>query len=266
MWPRLAPVGVALVGALCVIGLAVYAVQPSTSTVTVKDSTLVSVEEQPARGGADWALLLAAIASTTTDVSPSEFRAPKELSTTEAIVQELAATQLLLSDGSMSSSDAERIIAELAKRNIKPVAPNDTYTAASLTVVSTVTLEDYAEHLRTAMESSAYVDEYELTVFARTLKLEDHDGTPALNRAAGLYRTVEHALVAMPVPPALTTAHLELVKSVAFLARSVELMAGWTGDHFDALVYIDAFVRAEVGVERALNSLGSAMLKFGKSS
>lgn len=259
-WPRLAPVVLAAVVSVGLVGWSLYSV--SAEPITQVEPRAEAVSEVQTLD-ASWRTLLTNLTPTTT--SAKEFRAPKELSTTDAIAQELVATKILLSNGTLSNANLQTALIDLAKRNVRPIEPNDTYTRASLKIAST-SLETYAGNLRDAMESSGYVTEYELTTFAKTLKAENTRGTPELARAASLYRSVEGQLVRMPVPEALASEHLQLVKSVAFMARSVELMGGWTGDHADALTYIDAFARAERQVQKSLNDLGTAMVRYGKTS
>lgn len=258
----------ASVGALFFIGLALYSTV-GTSPRTTPDG-LVSAETQesglsPERE-ADWRRALETIASTSAK-GFADYRAPKELPKTQGVSQELIATYFALkSENKLGTEEASDAIQDLITRNVATIEPRDSYTLGSLKTSSATSLDDYAGYLGDAMQKSSLVREYELVTFARTVGLEITTGTPELRVAANVYRSIERDLVALSVPTALGSAHLELVKSVAYLAHTTELMAGWTGDPIEGLAYVDAFVRAEKRTRTALNALFAAMIEFGKAS
>lgn len=257
----------ASLGALFFIGLALWATLGASPATP--EGRLVSAEPQDTRLSADreadWRRALEIIASTSAK-GFADYRAPKELPKTQGVSQELIATYFALkSENKLGTEEASNAIQDLITRNISPVEPADTYTLASLKTSAATTLNDYAGYLGDAMQKSSLVREYELVTFSRTVGLEIKTGTPELRVAANVYRSIERDLVATPVPPALGPSHLELVKSVAYLARATELMAGWTGDPIDGLAYVDAFVKAEKRTRVALNDLFEAMIEFGKA-
>jgi hypothetical protein len=251
--------------ALLIIGGALYLAQPS-KTVMVSDGTLsAGPADTTAEHEGDWRRALETIASTTAGKF-SDYRAPKELLKTQGVSQELVATYFALkSENKLGTKEAGDSIQQLITRNIASIEPRDAYTTTSLRI-GNVSLDDYAGSLGDAMQKSSMVREYELVTFARTVGLEVTTGTPELRVAASIYNTIERSLLAAPVPAALAPAHLELIKSVAYLAQITELMAGWTGDPIDGLAYVDGFVKAEKRSRTALNSLFAAMIEFGKKS
>lgn len=251
-------------GALLFIGLALYSTLGSSRTETATLSTGEGAGALADERAEDWRRALETIASTTAK-NFSDYRAPAELPKTEGVSQELIATYFALkSENKLGTEDAGKAIQDLITRNVASIEPKDTYSLASVKITSATTLDDYAGSLGDAMQKANLVREYELVTFARTVGREVTSGTPELRSAASVYRTVERDLLAAPVPPALASAHLELVKSVSFLAYTTELMAGWTGDPIDGLAYVDGFVRAEKGTRAALDALFAAMIEFGK--
>lgn len=252
----------ACIAALLIIGATLYFTTKSTASSTTPVLTAESGRTVEGREG-EWRVALETIASTTAKKF-SDYRAPKELPVTQGISQELVATYFALkSENKLGTQEAADSIQNLITRNVAVIEPKDTYTPASLRV-TTVTLDDYAGSLGDAMQKSSKVREYELVTFARTVGLEIKTGTPELRAAAATYRLIEKDLLTAPVPQALAPTHLELLKSVAYLAQTTELMAGWTGDPIDGLAYVDGFVKAEKRTRTALNALFAAMIEFGK--
>lgn len=261
-WPRFGPVGVAAAFALVAVGLALYAAQaPAPRTNETNDVSAVSAA--PVAG--EWLSLVTKFASSSTNRVPTLFTGTQPQTTAGALAQEIVALEQSVLSGALRQSEVNDALAEIVKKHITPVKANDVYTTASLNIAP-VTLEDYAGALSKAMSGTELIEEYELTTFARALKIDDHDGTPELQRSAAIYRAVEKRLIAQSVPETLAPAHLGLIKSVAFMAQSIELMGNWTGDQGEALIFIDAFLRADTQVENALDALGSAMIKYGKAS
>ena len=255
----------ACVAALILIGGALYVTlgpsDPASIVAENSGSVLTGKESNEA-----WRTALEAIASTTAN-NPYDFRAPKELSKTEAVSQELVATYIALkSENKLGTEEAATRIQELIVRNVSAVEPSDTYTLASIKATASVTLEDYAGSIGEAMQKSSLVNEYELTTFARTAGLNITTGSPELALAASIYRGIEKELLSAPVPTAIAPQHLELIKSIAFLAQVTERMAGWSGDPIDGLAYIDGFVTAEKRSRAALDALFEAMIELEKKS
>lgn len=249
--------------AIAIIGGALYLAQPKTTTAVAEGTLSAGPADTTAEREGDWRRALETIASTTAK-KIGDYRAPKELPKTQGVSQELVATYLSLkSENKLGTKEAADSIQQLISRNVTSIEPKDTYTTQSLRTAN-VTLDDYAGSLGDAMQRSSMVKEYELITFARTIGLEITTGTPELRVASSIYRSIEKDLLAAPVPPALAPAHLELIKSVAYLAQTTELMAGWTGDPIDGLAYVDSFVKAEKRSRTALNALFAAMIEFGK--
>lgn len=223
--------------------------------------------ETPSREGietAEWRSALDAIATQAASTS-GEYRAPEELGTSQAVSQELVATYFKLkSQNQLGTKTADDELNALIERNVTAIQPSKTYTASSVATDSNATLDSYAEAVGNAMERSAGIKEYELTTFARTVGVEDYNGTPTLMTAASVYRIIERDLLGAKVPPPLASQHAQVLTSVAYLAQSVELMGGWTGDPLDALAYVDAFVKAERQTQVAFNALFAGMIEFGK--
>lgn len=258
--------GIILIACVVAIGIiagAVYVAQPTKAVVVPEGAISAGSADTDAQREGDWRNALEAIASTTVK-KIGDYRAPKELPKTQGVSQELVATYLSLkSENKLGTKEAADSIQDLITRNISTIDPKDTYTTASLRAAN-VTLDDYAGSLGDAMQKSSMVKEYELITFARTVGLEITTGTPELRTASSIYRSIEKELLAAPVPAALAPQHLELIKSVAYLAQTTELMSGWTGDPIDGLAYVDAFVKAEKRSRTALNALFAAMIEFGK--
>lgn len=215
---------------------------------------------------ADWRSALEAIATANIDAN-GEYRAPKELGTTASVSRELFVTYLQLKkDGKLGTKAEDDALKDIITRNVPVITPSDTYTLGSLKVSQSATLDTYADALGDAMQKATSVREYELATFARTVGRKNYKGTPELAAAAGIYRSVEKDLLAAPVPESIAGPHLVLVQSVAFLAKTTELMGGWSGDPIEALGYVDAFVKAERNVQVSLNSLFTAIAAAGAKS
>lgn len=255
----------ACVVAALIIGTTLYVTVRSepninTGTLAAEPASETNTEERIG----DWRRALEAIASSTVR-KIGDYRAPKELPKTQGVSQELVATYLALkSENKLGTEEASNSIQDLITRNIAKIEPKDTYTISSLKTSSSVTLDSYAGSLGDAMQKSSSVREYELVTFARAVGLEITSGMPELRVASSIYRSIERDLLSASVPPAIASQHLELLKSVAYLAYTTELMAGWTGDPIDGLAYIDGFVNAERRVRTALNTLFASMIEFGK--
>ena len=257
----------ACVAAALIIGATLYftvSSEPEKNTGALAAEAVSGSDAEDRLG--DWRRALEAIASTTAS-KIGDYRAPKELPKTQGVSQELVATYLALkSENKLGTEEASDSIQDLITRNIAKIEPKDTYTVSSLKTSSSVTLDSYAGSLGDAMQKSSAVREYELVTFARAVGLEITSGMPELKVAAGIYRSIERDLLNAPVPTAIAQQHLELLKAVAYLAHTTELMSAWSGDPLDGLAYIDGFVNAERRVRTALNSLFAAMVEFGKQS
>lgn len=222
----------------------------------------VRVAPAPQEVHTEWRAALDALARPAQATGP--YRAPTELPTSESISRELVAAYAALKSGESTNTDAA--ITDIVTRNVVVLAPTDTYTLATVATSKSVTLEEYARVVGNALERSAQVREYELSVFARTISKSSTAGTPALAASAALYRSIEHELARTLVPPPLADEHLTVLKGIAFLAYSTELMAEWSGDPVDALSYVDGFIKAERELKSAFNALFSAMIELGKTT
>jgi hypothetical protein len=258
-------VAVALVAALVPIGVSLAAVYyPAT-----EDETATPIEVSTYRTffkdtGEAWRGALNAIA-TPLATSTKDFRAPLELSTTDALGEELIATFLTLqSENKIGTEEAKQSYIEAMKRNVTVINPNDTYTLASIRTDPKMTTDQYAETFGVIIDRANSIREYELALFAGAVHVKDTNGTPALQSAARVYRTIERDLAGTSVPTGLADAHLRLLKSTAFLAQSVELMGDWSGDPIDAMSYTDAFVRAERQNKVAFDNLFATIVKLNK--
>ncbi len=215
---------------------------------------------------AEWRSALEAIASTAaTTTSFANYRAPKELPKIQAMSQELITTYFQLKkDGKLGTPAENAALSDIIKRNAPVIKPTDTYTLGSLRTNSGTTLDEYAGTIGVVIKKAGVIREYELATFGRTVGRNTTTGTPELRADAGIYRDIESDLVNAPVPLSIAGAHLTLLKSVAFLAQSTELMANWSGDPLEGIAYIDAFVRADHDTQTAVNALFNAIIQAGK--
>jgi hypothetical protein len=257
-------------GLLILISILVAQAQSRPYSSSVAETDVLTGSQAPTSrtidSGADWQNALGLLTPKTA-TSSKDYRAPAELGTTDSISEELVAAYVTLrSENKLGTPAVDAELNEIIRRNVKVIEPKDTYTLASLKTAPATTLEQYGDTIGTIIEKSTSIKEYELAVFAHALRIENHSGTPSLRASASIYRSIERDLVAAPVPTGMEDAHLQMVKSIAFLAQSVELMGDWSGDPIDALAYIDAFVRADRGTKVAFDTLFATVIKVGKKS
>lgn len=253
-------------GPILLAGIVALALITGTYFFSTRDTAQVTpveirAESPTIEASGEWRAALDALARPAQTTGP--YRAPAELDTTPSMSQELVAAYLSLKSTPGASTD--QAVADIVSRNVTVLTRNDTYTLATVRT-GAVTLEAYAQTIGDAMERASTVRVYELSTFSRTVAEGRTTGTPALAESAKTYRTIEASLASTVVPTELRVAHLELVQSIAFLAYTTELMAGWSGDPVDALSYVDGFIKAEREVKAAFNALFSAMIALGKTS
>ncbi len=256
-------------GIIAVSGVfAVIAIGVALTSVIGKDDIqgIVAPAPAPTVSEGDWKGALLAIVPAQNSTS-SPYRAPKELSPTQAFGREMFAGYIeAKSDGKLTAAEQDKLIQGILERNVKPVSPSANYTLGSLRTSDTASIEQYTVTLLTTLRESEKVQEYEITTFSRTVGQNNFNGTPELQAAGSLYKEIENSLAKMQVPTTLAAEHLELLRGVSFLAESTRLMGTWSGDPILALAYLDAFNRAERQVQVATSNLFFKISKSGKSS
>ncbi|MBU6310724.1 hypothetical protein KGO06_02190 [Patescibacteria group bacterium] len=191
-----------------------------------------------------------------TPQSLAEYRAPQELSTGDAIAQELVAGYLSKKQsGTFSENDAREIAAAVIARNPIVIEPSRMYRMQDIRTDAQVSFLDYTGELTNVVSRSSQIDEHELKTFARSVGEDNRRGSPALLKSANLYASIVLDLAALRVPEAYVTEHLALVNSISSLQHVTQLMAEWNGDPLYSLAYIDAFLAAERESKLALGSL-----------
>ncbi len=165
----------------------------------------------------------------------------------------------LVASGNYTEKERGEVLAAAVAEHVTPqnIVPN--ISPADLNVQAGVSLDTYAKLFAVIMNEAGKVKEYEPDVFARLVVSGDMESGRALAAASDLYKRIAAALLVMEVPPELSTEHLEVVKSVATLAKAVENMAAWNRDPIEALVLVDTFNRSEIYVEMSVEALTAAV-------
>jgi hypothetical protein len=259
--PRYTNVGVALICAVLLIGGSLYVTQLLGPAEPDSGTSITAITNSES-GTAGWMGLVSDISDPD---STGNGRVGDATTVSDSIAQRIYELEQKIQNGELKQSEVNSVLETIAREHIIPLKPSDTYSMASL-AIGVSSLEEYAGALSDAMATASLVEEYELATFARALRNKDFDGSPELDRAAALYRSIEKKLAKITIPEPLATSHLDLIKSVSFMARSTEHMAAWNGDGTEALIFIDAFLRSELQVEKALDALGGAMIKLGKTT
>lgn len=185
-----------------------------------------------------------------------EFRAAPELSTGDAIAQELIAGYLSKKQsGTFSDKDARATVETVLARNPIIIEPSNVYRAEDMRVNSRVSFLDYTGTLTKVLSRSSQISEHELKSFARSVGESNAKGSPALVKSSAIYGTILADLVALEVPDTFVAEHVVLVNAIAKLQHVTRLMSEWNGDPLYSLAYIDAFLAAERESKLALGSL-----------
>jgi hypothetical protein len=242
---------------LVLIGGAVYAAYQSSHPSTVTTTSTVSDTT-----AGDWQGALALIATTTN--ANGEYIAPKELSPTEALSRELFVKYAQLKQSGASTAEQSKAIDSIVAQNAVVVKPTTVYTLGSIHTSTTLKVTDYDIAVTSILRRSTAIKEYELTTFSKTIGAVDTNGTPTLIQASTVYRSIEADLAKMSVPKTLANEHLALLQSVSSLADTTKLMGTWSGDPVTALVYIDAFTRADHATQVAVAAVYSKMVTLAK--
>lgn len=172
--------------------------------------------------------------------------APSALTPTEAVSRELFAGYAeYRQDGILDISEANSAVSEVLGRNIAAQAPATTYDLSDLSIESDVSVSAYETALATTFRKMTEIREYELVTFGRAVESEDFAELEKLNHAAAVYTEVVADILAMEVPTALASQHLEVVNSLSALGGATGALTTWSGDPLYGLDLINNFVEAE---------------------
>lgn len=190
----------------------------------------------------------------------------QNITTSEALSTDLYNNYLTLAQsGTFTASELNSMLATLAERHITNPAVVPIIHTADLNLSDTTSVDTYTKLLAVVMNQAGLVKRYEVAVFTESVTAENIHGTPELQETADLYKRIAAALLVMEVPSQLAKPHLEAVKSIGALARSVEIMAHWQGDPIEALADVDTFNKAQsyvtVSMENLLASITSLQKK-----
>jgi hypothetical protein len=168
----------------------------------------------------------------------------------------------LAQQGTPTAAQQQQLVASVVAKDIQPqnVVPN--LTVGQLNIVATTSMQNYISLVAIALNESSQIKQDESYVFANTVENNATTGTPVLVADAQLYQRIAAALLVMPVPPAVASQHLELVKSVAALGNVVRNMGEWKGDPAEALSDVDTFNKARNYAENSANALTVAVQKL----
>lgn len=181
---------------------------------------------------------------------------------TEAVALELSSKfDEIFANESVSESEKEEALSEVLKSTVKKPETSPTHSLQELSIRNDVAVAVYRELLILVLRESSKVREYELVVFSRAVKEGKYAGVPELKESATLYRKIENALIATPVPPSLAREHLDVVNGVGALANIVGAMGRWSGDPILGLTYLDGFIEAENSLAARIETLFTAIEK-----
>ncbi len=177
-----------------------------------------------------------------------------------------AGYQNLAQNGTFTAAERDQMLADVVKQTVSSPAVVPNISLIDLNTSDNVSVDTYAQLLAVIMNQSSQVKNYELGVFTQTVTNADTNGTPELQNDADLYKRIAAALLVMPVPTKLAPQHLEVVKSIGALAKSVDIMAKWKGDPIEALADIDAFNKSESYAQTSLNTLFTSAAQLQKKT
>ena len=224
--------------------------------IVIIGATLMTVYLQKKQNDAQVASIAANLIQTPVIADTASSSLPDTMQTSQTVSSDLFNKYSdLLNNGSFTAQEVNQASAAVAKADVQPAAVVPNISLADLNVKDGAPVSTYLQLLSVIMSQSSQVQEYEVSVFSRSVTNDVTTGTPTLADDAALYRRIAAALLIMEVPKSLATEHLDLVKSVGALGNAVADMASWKGDPVEALVYIDAFNKAESYVQNSVDTL-----------
>ncbi len=255
--------------ALIAIGIASFTYFSGTTPSANPAVSPVVSAPQDKSGFSAWEETLRTIAGKnatgTSGEDLSNYKAPENLSPTDALGRELYAKYLVLAQsGKLGTPDEASAIADIINNHVAAPA-SKTYAEKDLTIGSAsdaTAIAAYRKAVVAAIADADRVPEYELITF-NTL-METRGGAQASQRLlndAAIYRGIITKLLKIPVPPTLVKNHLGLINALSSLVDSIGILRTSYADPLTALVSTGGFARAEEALRTTFdefNSLTSA--------
>ncbi len=140
------------------------------------------------------------------------------------------------------------------------------YTAVSIHTDTSVTIAQYAGAIENVLKANDVSDEMNdpLPLMEALIENNDESARPKLEKLARAYKAIAEGLLAVHVPPQLSSQHLALVQSFDELYRATQSVASYEEDPLGVMGAISIYQPASKQVVSALKDIATSILTDGE--